>query len=73
MKQTNVVTMLTENPNGVLGRIIALFGRHGVAIDSLSVSATAEQGVSRITVTTGCAPVSPSWPFRPGVWWISAR
>ena len=33
MKQTNVVTMLTENPNGVLGRIIALFGRHGVAID----------------------------------------
>ena len=55
MKQTNVVTMLTENPNGVLGRIIALFGRHGVAIDSLSVSATAEQGVSRITVTTGCA------------------
>ena len=55
MKQTNVVTMLTENPNGVLGRIIALFGRHGVTIDSLSVSATAEQGVSRITVTTGCA------------------
>lgn len=54
MKQTNVVTMLTENPNGVLGRIIALFGRHGVAIDSLSVSATAEQGVSRITVTTLC-------------------
>lgn len=55
MKQTNVVTMLTENPNGVLGRIIALFGRHGVAIDSLSVSATAEQGVSRITVTTLCS------------------
>ena len=55
MKQTNVVTMLTENPNGVLGRIIALFGRHGVTIDSLSVSATAEQGVSRITVTTLCS------------------
>lgn len=44
MKQTNVVTMLTENPNGVLGRIIALFGRHGVAIDSLSVSATGGAG-----------------------------
>lgn len=55
MKESNVVTMLTENPNGVLGRIITLFCRHGVAIDSLSVSATAEQGVSRITVTTGCA------------------
>lgn len=52
MKEQTVMSLLTENPNGVLARVIALFSRHGVTIGSLSVSATAQQGVSRITVTT---------------------
>lgn len=52
MNERKVVSLLTENPSGVLARVTTLFCRHGVCIDSLTVSATAEEGVSRITVTT---------------------
>ena len=52
MNERNVVSLLTNNPSGVLARVTTLFCRHGAAIEGLTLSATGESGVSRITVTT---------------------
>lgn len=47
-----VVSMLVDNNAGVLARIASLFARRGYNIDSLTVSATDNEKISRITITT---------------------
>lgn len=47
-----VVSMLVDNNSGVLARISSLFARKGFNIDSLTVSATDNEAISRITITT---------------------
>ena len=47
-----VISLLVDNHNGVLARVSSLFCRRGFNIDSLTVSATNDPAVSRITVTT---------------------
>lgn len=46
-----VVSMLVDNNAGVLARISSLFARKGYNIDSLTVSATDNEEISRITIT----------------------
>ena len=46
-----VISLLVDNHNGVLARVSSLFCRRGFNIDSLTVSATNDPVVSRITVT----------------------
>lgn len=52
-EQKQVVSMLVINNAGVLARVSSLFARKGFNIDSLTVSATNDEHVSRITITTG--------------------
>ncbi|WP_099204890.1 acetolactate synthase small subunit [Scatolibacter rhodanostii] len=47
-----VVSMLVDNHSGVLARVSSLFARKGFNIDSLTVSATNDEKISRITITT---------------------
>ncbi|MDL2293499.1 acetolactate synthase small subunit [Ruminococcaceae bacterium OttesenSCG-928-D13] len=51
-KQVQVVSMLVDNNAGVLARVSSLFSRKGFNIDSLTVSATDNESLSRITITT---------------------
>lgn len=46
----NVISIVVKNNSSVLARISSLFGRRGFNIDSLSVSATDDPQISRITV-----------------------
>ncbi|MDR0531856.1 MAG: acetolactate synthase small subunit [Oscillospiraceae bacterium] len=46
----NVLSVLVDNHAGVLARVSSLFGRRGFNIDSLSVSATNDPALSRITI-----------------------
>lgn len=46
-----IVSALVHNNAGVLARVSSLFGRRGYNIDSLTVSATNDTHVSRITMT----------------------
>ena len=50
-EQRKVVSLLVDNQAGVLTRISSLFTLRGVNIDSLTVSATNDPAISRITVT----------------------
>lgn len=52
-EKKQVVSMLVDNNAGVLARVSSLFARKGFNIDSLTVSATDDERVSRITITTG--------------------
>ena len=47
-----VLSVLVDNRAGVLARITSLFGRRGFNIDSLSVAATDNPALSRITIVT---------------------
>lgn len=47
-----VLALLVENNSGVLTRVAMMFGRRGYNIDSLTVSATNDPSISRITITT---------------------
>jgi len=47
-----VLSVLVDNHAGVLARIASLFGRRGFNIDSLSVAATDNPALSRITIVT---------------------
>ena len=49
--QRRVISLLVDNQSGVLARVSNLFCRRGFNIDSLTVSATNDPAVSRITVT----------------------
>ena len=46
-----VISLLVDNQSGVLARVSNLFCRRGFNIDSLTVSATNDPSISRITVT----------------------
>lgn len=46
-----IVSALVHNNAGVLARVSSLFGRRGYNIDSLTVSATNDAHISRITMT----------------------
>lgn len=46
-----VVSIYVDNKANVLTRVVSLYGRRGFNIDSLTVSATNDPNVSRITVT----------------------
>ena len=50
-EQRKVVSLLVDNQAGDLTRISSLFTRRGFNIDSLTVSATNDPAISRITVT----------------------
>lgn len=50
-QKRRVISLLVENQQGVLARVSSLFCRRGFNIDSLTVSATNDPAVSRITVT----------------------
>lgn len=45
-----IISALVQNRSGVLARVSSLFGRRGFNIDSLTVSATTDANVSRITI-----------------------
>ncbi len=51
MKNQFVIAIRVSNRFGVLTRVSAMFSRRGFNIDSLTVSPTETEGVSRITVT----------------------
>jgi len=46
-----IISLLVDNHSGVLARVSSLFCRRGFNIDSLTVSATNDPAISRITVT----------------------
>ena len=48
--QKEVLSVLVDNHSGVLARIASLFSRRGYNIDSLTVSATDNPDLSRITI-----------------------
>ncbi|MBR6408462.1 MAG: acetolactate synthase small subunit [Clostridia bacterium] len=50
MDTKHVFSVLVENHSGVLARVASLFGRRGYNIDSLTVSATNDPDISRITL-----------------------
>lgn len=45
-----IISSVVENRSGVLARVTSLFGRRGFNIDSLTVSPTLDEAVSRITM-----------------------
>ena len=49
--ERRVISILVDNQSGVLARVSSLFCRRGFNIDSLTVSATNDPKISRITVT----------------------
>ncbi|HJK22452.1 MAG TPA: acetolactate synthase small subunit [Methanocorpusculum sp.] len=50
MEKKEVLSVLVANHSGVLARVASLFGRRGYNIDSLTVSATYDPHISRITI-----------------------
>lgn len=46
----HIISVVVRNNSSVLARVSSLFGRRGFNIDSLSVSATQDPQISRITV-----------------------
>jgi acetolactate synthase-1/3 small subunit len=50
--ERHILSILVENHPGVLSRISGLFSRRCYNIDSLSVGATEDPGLSRITIVT---------------------
>ncbi len=52
MSEQKYISVLVANHSGVLARISSLFCQRGFNIDSLTVSATNDERVSRITVAT---------------------
>ncbi len=45
-----IVSVLVDNQANVLTRVVSMFGRRGFNIDSLTVSATNDPSLSRITI-----------------------
>lgn len=48
--EKEVISILVDNESNVLSRVVSLFGRRGFNIDSLTVSATNDPSISRITI-----------------------
>lgn len=49
--KNSIIALLVENNANVLSRIAMLFGKRGYNIDSLTVSATDDPAISRITIS----------------------
>lgn len=49
-KRREVISIFVDNQANVLSRVVSLFGRRGFNIDSLTVSATNNPEISRITI-----------------------
>ena len=55
--ERHTLSVLVDNEQGILARIVGLFAARGFNIDSLTVSETEhEKGLSRITVVTVATP-----------------
>lgn len=52
MENSHTISVLVENEFGVLARIAGLFSSKGYNIDSLTVSATTDPTLSRMTIVT---------------------
>ena len=52
MDNKKYISILVANHEGVLARLSSLFCQRGFNIDSLTVSATNDESLSRITITT---------------------
>ncbi len=48
----HILSVLLENESGALSRIVGLFSARGYNIDSLSVAATEDETLSRLTIVT---------------------
>lgn len=58
MADRHIISMLLENESGALSRVSGLFSARGYNIESLSVAATDDETLSRLTlVTSGSAGV----------------
>ena len=47
-----IISVLTENESGALSRIVGLFSQRGYNIESLTVSTTDDETLSRLTLVT---------------------
>lgn len=47
-----IISVLIENESGALSRVVGLFSQRGYNIESLTVSPTNDQTLSRMTITT---------------------
>jgi len=54
MQAQHTLSVLVKNRPRVLARVAGLFARRGFNIDSLAVSTTEDEAVSRMTITTTC-------------------
>ncbi len=54
MPTEHTISVLVKNRPRVLARVAGLFARRGFNIDSLAVSTTQDEAISRMTVTTTC-------------------
>jgi len=54
MEMPRTLSVLVKNRPRVLARIAGLFARRGFNIDSLAVSTTEDEAISRMTVATTC-------------------
>ncbi len=50
MEEKKIISVLVDNHTGVLARVASLFCQRGFNIDSLTVSATTDPEISRITI-----------------------
>ena len=48
----HIIALLLENEPGALSRVVALFSARGYNIESLTVAATEDSSLSRMTITT---------------------
>ncbi len=53
LQQQHTITALVENHAGVLARVAGLFARRGYNIESLAVSVTDKEEISRMTIVVG--------------------
>ena len=48
----HIISVLLENESGALARVVGLFAQRGYNIDSLTVAATEDPTISRLTLVT---------------------
>ena len=48
--QKHILSVMVQNNAGVLARVASLFGRRGFNIESLTVSATTNPSISRMSI-----------------------
>ncbi|MBB6448006.1 acetolactate synthase small subunit [Bacillus benzoevorans] len=54
MENQNTISLLVKDHPGVMQRITSLFTRRGYNMESITVGASEETGLSRITIVTAC-------------------